>query len=52
MENETTTTKDWKDAHIEVLNGYIKEYQILCDKKDEMIDGLLKTLNEKDKCKF
>jgi len=52
MENKTTTTKDWKDAHIEVLNGYIKEYQILCDKKDEMIDGLLKTLNGTDKWKF
>ena len=48
MENETSTTKDWKDKHIDTLNEYIKQYQELCDKKDEIIDNLIKTLNEKD----
>ncbi len=44
MENKN---KDWKDKHIELLQEQIEQFIKVCDKKDEIIDSLMKTLNEK-----
>tara|TARA_R100000544_G_C2201847_1_gene47155 strand:- start:471 stop:611 length:141 start_codon:yes stop_codon:yes gene_type:complete len=41
-------TKDWKDKHIELLQDQIDQFIKVCDKKDDIIDDLIKLLNEKN----